>query len=61
LGAVYIAKILHPNLFSDMNPRDIHQEYITKWMRIDYDLKKAGTFIYPPIKIGQEVIGIPSK
>ncbi|MCS7102315.1 MAG: ABC transporter substrate-binding protein, partial [Candidatus Korarchaeum sp.] len=60
LGAVYIAKVLHPQLFEDLNPRSVHQEYISRWMGLKYDLRKHGTFIYPPIVSGGEVIGTPS-
>lgn len=61
LGAVYLAKILHPDLFVDMNPKMIHQEYITKWMGLNYDLSKCGTFLFPPMVINGEVIGAPQK
>lgn len=60
LGAVYLANVLHPELFKDLNPREIHQEYVTKWMGIDYDLRKHGTFLYPPIFGDGEKIGVPS-
>ncbi len=59
LGAVYLAKILHPELFEDLDPRAIHQEYITKWMGLNYNLTKHGTFLYPPIIENGKVIGIP--
>ncbi|QLH74547.1 MAG: ABC transporter substrate-binding protein [Methanomassiliicoccales archaeon] len=47
LGAVYLAKILHPDLFSDLDPESIHQEYVTSWMGLSYDLSTHGVFIYP--------------
>lgn len=59
LGAVYLAKILHPELFVDLDPEVIHQEYITNWMGLDCDLDECGTFLYPPLVIGGEVIGAP--
>jgi len=49
LGAVYLAKILHPDLFADMDPQAIHQSYITDWMGLDYDLSQHGVFIAPAV------------
>jgi iron complex transport system substrate-binding protein len=43
----YWAKLLHPDLFSDLDPKAIHQEYLTRFMCIDYDLGKHGVFVYP--------------
>jgi len=43
----YLAKWLHPKLFEDLDPKAIHQEYLTRFMRIDYDLSKHGVFVYP--------------
>ncbi|MEM2025614.1 MAG: hypothetical protein QXW94_04920, partial [Desulfurococcaceae archaeon] len=61
LGAVYLAKILHPELFGDLNPEAVHQEYITKWMGLSYNLNENGTFLYPPLTLNGEVIGIPQR
>lgn len=47
IGYVYMAKWFHPDLFKNLNPRAIHQEYLTRFMRIDYDLNKHGVFVYP--------------
>lgn len=43
----YWAKWFHPDLFADLDPEAIHQEYLTRFMRIDYDLSKHGVFVYP--------------
>lgn len=59
LGAVYLAKILHPELFADLDPEAVHEEYITNWMRLNYDLDKCGTFLYPPLTINGNIIGAP--
>ncbi|MCL2642655.1 MAG: ABC transporter substrate-binding protein [Candidatus Bathyarchaeota archaeon] len=59
LGAVYMAKILYPDLFTDLNPKTIHQEYITKFLRLDYNLDTNGVFLYPPITINGDTVGIP--
>jgi|LGVF01.1.fsa_nt_gb iron complex transport system substrate-binding protein len=43
----YWAKWFHPTLFSDLDPKAIHQEYLTDFLRIDYDLSEHGVFAYP--------------
>jgi len=47
IGSLYAAKLMHPDLFKDVDPKAIHQEYIDKFCNIDFDLKKHGVFIYP--------------
>jgi len=47
VGIGYLAKWLHPDLFSDLDPQAIHQEYINKFHGLDYDLSKKGVFVYP--------------
>lgn len=47
VGLNYLAKILHPDLFSDLDPEAVHQEYITRFQGLDYDLDKHGVFVYP--------------
>ena len=37
---------LHPELFEDFNPKAIHQEYLTRFQRLDIDLDKKGVFVY---------------
>ena len=44
---VYMAKWFHPTLFEDLDPRAIHQEYITRFQGLDIDLDKNGVFVYP--------------
>jgi len=43
----YWAKWLHSDLFKDLDPKAIYQEYLTRFMRIDYDLNEHGVFVYP--------------
>jgi len=47
VGLNYLAKILHPDLFCDLDPEAVHQEYITRFQGLDYDLDKHGVFVYP--------------
>ncbi len=60
LGAVYLAATLYPDLFSDLNPEAIHQEYITHFMRLNYDLNNEGVFMYPGLNINGNVVGVPN-
>lgn len=46
----YLAKWFHTDLFGDLDPQSIHQEYLTKFRRLDYDLNEKGVFVYPPLE-----------
>ena len=48
LGIAYMAKWFHPNLFEDLDPKAIHQEYLTRFQGLDYDLDEKGVFVYHP-------------
>ena len=50
VGTAYMAKWFHPDLFEDLDPRAIHQEYLTRFQHLDYDLDKHGVFVYPPLE-----------
>ena len=43
----YLAKWFHPELFEDLDPQAIHQEWLTRFQGLDYDLDKHGVFAYP--------------
>jgi len=59
IGAAYLAKILHPD-DTKMDPEALHQEYLKRFMGLDYDINQHGVFIYPPIIKGNgELEGIP--
>lgn len=47
LGIPYYAKILHPDIFSDLDPQQAHQEYLTEFQRLDYNLSEHGVLMYP--------------
>jgi iron complex transport system substrate-binding protein len=49
IGTAYLAKWFHPELFEDLDPQAIHQEYITRFQHQDYDLDEHGVFVYPPL------------
>ena len=47
VGIAYLAKLFQPELFRDMDPIAIHQEYLTRFQGLDYDVREHGIFIYP--------------
>jgi len=47
LGEIYLSKIMHPELFSDIDPRSIHEEYVKRFLGINYDIYNNGLFLYP--------------
>jgi len=47
IGAAYLAKLFYPELFEDLDPKAMHQEYIDIFQGIDYDVSKQGVFWYP--------------
>ena len=46
LGIAYFAKCLHPDM--DIDPTAFHQEFITRFQWMDYDLSTHGVFVYHP-------------
>lgn len=48
LGTIYVAPLINPELFADIDPDAIHQEYLQKFLGINFDVKKDGIFVYPP-------------
>jgi iron complex transport system substrate-binding protein len=47
VGRGYLAKWFHPELFEDLDPKQIHQEYLTRFQGLDIDLDEKGVFVYP--------------
>ena len=48
---LYMAKWFHPDLFEDLNPEAVHQEYLSRFLRLNYDLHEHGVFVYPPLEV----------
>ncbi len=46
ISLAYMAKWLHPELFEDIDPVEMQQEYITRFQRLDFDVKTQGLFTY---------------
>jgi iron complex transport system substrate-binding protein len=42
----YMAKWFYP----DLDPEAIHQEYLTRFQGLDFDLDEHGVFVYPPLE-----------
>ncbi len=61
VGIAYMAKLFHPELFEDLDPEAIQQEYVTGFQHLDYDLDEHGIFVYPPIEIDGGLAGIPDR
>jgi iron complex transport system substrate-binding protein len=49
IGGIYYAKLFHPELFEDLDPRAIHQEYLD-FRGIDFNVYEHGVFVYPPLE-----------
>jgi len=47
IGVAYMATWFYPDLFPDLDPRAVHQRYLSEFQRLDYDLDEHGTFVYP--------------
>ena len=48
MGIAYMAKWFYPELFEDLDPKAIHQEYITRFQGLPDDfLDTHGVFVYP--------------
>ena len=48
IATAYYAKLLHPDLFEDLDPQGIHQEYIDRFCPgLDFDVFEHGVFVYP--------------
>ena len=50
IGIAYYGKWFHPELFKDLDPCEFHQEYLTRFQHLDYDLDKHGVFVYHPVE-----------
>ena len=48
IGVAYMGKLLQPDLFKDIDPQAIHQDYTDRFWRIDFDVREHGAFVYPP-------------
>ncbi|BDC36570.1 ABC transporter substrate-binding protein [Candidatus Methanoliparum sp. LAM-1] len=47
VAVAYYAKWAYPHEMKDIDPEVMHQEYIDRFMKIDFDVKEQGVFVYP--------------
>jgi iron complex transport system substrate-binding protein len=53
-GVAYMAKWFYPEIFADLDPQAIHQEFLNKfWPGLGFDIATQGVFVYPPQKQSQ--------
>ena len=51
LTTAYFAKWIHPELFRDLNPQAVHQEYLDTFFKdADFNVSEHGTFAYPSME-----------
>ena len=46
VGLAYHGQWFHPELFSDLDPQEMHQEYVDEFCGIDFDVRGHGVFVY---------------
>ena len=46
----YQAKWFNPTYFEELYPKAIHQEYLTRFQGLDFDLDKHGVYVYHPVE-----------
>ena len=48
VGIPYMAKTFHPDIFSDLDPNEIHQQYV-ELQGLDFDVYEHGVWVYHPV------------
>jgi iron complex transport system substrate-binding protein len=49
IGPAYMGKVLQPELFKDIDPRAMHQEFIDRFCPgLNFNVREHGVFVYPP-------------
>jgi iron complex transport system substrate-binding protein len=56
IGIGYLAKWFYPELFAELDPEAVHQEYLTRFQGLDIDLDEQGVFVYHPGTMSSETI-----
>ena len=51
VSIAYLARSFYPNLFEDLDPQAVHQEYLTRFLGLDFELDTQGVFFYPPPEV----------
>ena len=50
VSTAYFAKWFHPDIFEDLDPQHIQQEYLGRFQRIEFDVSEHGVFVYPEME-----------
>jgi len=50
VAAAYWSKWFHPELFEDLDPKAIQQEWLTEFQGLDFNLDEHGVFVYHPVE-----------
>ncbi|RLG32439.1 hypothetical protein DRN97_07355 [Methanosarcinales archaeon] len=51
IAIAYMAKWFHPDLFTDLDPQAMHQEFIDNFCPgLDFNVYEHGIFVYPPLE-----------
>jgi iron complex transport system substrate-binding protein len=51
VSTAYFAKWFHPELFEDLDPQAIHQEYLDTFHEsLNWNVYEQGIFVYPPLE-----------
>ena len=51
IGTTYMAKWFYPDLFEDLEPHEMHQEFIDEFCPgLDFDVSEHDVFVYPPLE-----------
>jgi iron complex transport system substrate-binding protein len=51
VGAAYAARVIQPNLFSDIDPDAIAQELFSEYLGVESDAAIKGVLVYPPLEV----------
>ena len=46
VGVGYLAKVFHPEIFEDLNPKALNEEYLDRFQGMPY----RGVYVYPPLE-----------
>ncbi|MBP2134382.1 iron complex transport system substrate-binding protein [Methanomicrobium sp. W14] len=46
IGTLYLAKWFYPGEFEDVDPEEVHQEYVSDFQHLDYNVSSSGLFTY---------------
>jgi iron complex transport system substrate-binding protein len=52
IATAYLAKLLHPESFTSLDPIKMHQEYVDRFLKINFNVtENSANFIYPYLEV----------